>query len=64
MPIMTNVPASMHGRSLASALDLGVAETLDRLRTAWTKYQAYRQTLAVLRDLPTCTLRNLDFQPR
>jgi uncharacterized protein YjiS (DUF1127 family) len=58
---MTNAPASMHGRSLASALDLGVAETLNRLRTAWTKYRAYRQTLAELRNLPTRGLRDLDF---
>jgi uncharacterized protein YjiS (DUF1127 family) len=61
MPTMTNAPASMHGRSLASALDLSVAETLNRLRTAWTKYRAYRQTLAELRNLPTRALRDLDF---
>ena len=58
---MTNAPAATHGRSLASALDLDVAEALDRLRTAWAKYRAYRRTLAELRDLPTRALRDLDF---
>ena len=56
---MTNAPASTHGRSPASALDL--AEVFDRLCTAWTKYRAYRRTLAELRDLPTRALRDLDF---
>ena len=51
---MTNAYASMHGRSLASTLDVGVTGTLDRLRTAWTKYRAYRQ-------MPTRALRDLDF---
>jgi len=58
---MTNAFASMHGRSLASMFDAGVAETGDRLRTAWTKYRTYRQTLSELRDLPTRALRDLDF---
>ena len=58
---MTNAYASMHGRSLASMLDVSVAGTLDRLRTAWTKFWAYRKTLAALRDLPTRALRDLDF---
>ena len=56
---MTNAYASMHGRSLASTLDVGV--TVDRLRAAWTKYRTYRQTLAELRELPTRALRDLDF---
>ena len=58
---MTNAYASMHGRSLASTLDVGVAGTVDRLRTAWTKYVAYRKALAELRDLPTRALRDLAF---
>lgn len=58
---MTNAPASTQGRSLASALDLDVAEAFDRLRTAWTKYRTYRRTLAALRNLPTRALRDLDF---
>ena len=58
---MTNAYASMHGRSLASTLDVGVAGTVDRLRTAWTEYVAYRKALAELRDLPTRALRDLDF---
>jgi uncharacterized protein YjiS (DUF1127 family) len=61
MPTMTNGYASMHGRSLASTLDAGIAGTADRLRTAWTKYRAYRKTLAELRDLPARALRDLDF---
>jgi uncharacterized protein YjiS (DUF1127 family) len=61
MPTMTNAYASMHGRSLASTLDAGVAGTLDRLRTAWANYRTYRKTLAELRDLPTRALRDLDF---
>ena len=58
---MTNAYASMHGRSLASTLDAGVAGTLDRLRTAWANYRTYRKTLAELRDLPARALRDLDF---
>ena len=42
-------------------LDVGVAGTVDRLRTAWTKYVAYRKALAELRDLPTRALRDLAF---
>ena len=61
MPTMTNAYASMHGRSLASTLDEGVTGTVDRLRSAWTKYATYRKTLAELQDLPTCALRDLDF---
>jgi uncharacterized protein YjiS (DUF1127 family) len=61
MPTMTNAYASMHGRSLASTLDANVAGTVDHLRTAWTRYVAYRKTLAELRDLPTRALRDLDF---
>ena len=58
---MTNAYASMHGRSLASTLNVSVAGTLDRLRTAWTKYRTYRKTLAELRGLPSRALRDLDF---
>ena len=61
---MTNAYASMHGRSLASTLDAGVAGTVDRLRTAWTMYRAYRQTLSELRDLPTLRAARPRFQPR
>jgi uncharacterized protein YjiS (DUF1127 family) len=61
MPTMTNADASMHGRSLASMLNVSVAGTVDRLRAAWTKYETYRKTLAELRDLPTRALRDLDF---
>ena len=43
---------------------LSVTGTLDRLRTAATKYTTYRKTLDELRDLPTRALRDLDFQPR
>ena len=42
-------------------LDVSVAGTVDRLRTAATKYATYRKTLAELRDLPTRALRDLDF---
>ena len=58
---MTNAYASTNGRSLASMLDVSVAETVDRLHTAWTKYATYRKTLAELRNLPTRALRDLDF---
>ena len=58
---MTNAYASMHGRSLASMLDVSVAGAVDRLRAAWTKYSTYRKTLAELRDLPPRALRDLDF---
>ena len=58
---MTNAYASMHGRSLASMLDVGVAGTVDRLRASWTKFWTYRKTLSELRDLPTRALRDLDF---
>jgi uncharacterized protein YjiS (DUF1127 family) len=61
MPTMTNAYASMHGRSLASMLDVNVTGTVDRLRAAWTKYATYRKTLAELRDLPIRALRDLDF---
>jgi uncharacterized protein YjiS (DUF1127 family) len=61
MPTMTDAYASTHGRSLASMLDVSVTGTVDRLRTAWTKYTTYRETLAELRDLPTRALRDLDF---
>ena len=58
---MTNAYASTHGRSLASTLDVSVTRTVDRLRSAWTKYATYRKTLVELRDLPTRALRDLDF---
>ena len=58
---MTNAYASMHGRSVASTLDAAVAGTVDRLRTAWTKYRTYRQTLSEFRELPTRALPDLDF---
>ena len=53
---MTNAYASMHGRSLASMLDVSVTGTVDRLRAAWTKYATHRKTLAELRDLLTRAL--------
>ena len=58
---MTSACTSMHGRSLASTLDVSVTRTVDRLRAAWTKYATYRMTLAELPDLPTRALRDLDF---
>ena len=58
---MTNAYSSMHGRSFASMLDVGVTGTGDRLRAAWTKFWTYRKTLSELRDLPTRALRDLDF---
>lgn len=58
---MTNSYASMHGRSLASMLDVSVAGTVDRLRAAWTKHVTYRKTLAELRNLSTRALRDLEF---
>jgi hypothetical protein len=61
MPTMTNAYASMHGRSLASMLDVSVTGTVDRLRAAWTQYATYRKTLAELRDLPTHALRDPNF---
>lgn len=58
---MTNAYASMHGRSLASMLDVNVAGTVDRLRAAWAKHRTYRKTLAELRGLSTRALHDLDF---
>jgi uncharacterized protein YjiS (DUF1127 family) len=58
---MTNAYASTHGRSLPSMLDVSVTGTVDRLRTAWTKYVTYRKTVAELRGLSARTLCDLDF---
>ena len=58
---MTNAYAAMHGRSLASMLDVSATGTVDRLRAVWTKYATHRKTLAELRNLSTWALRDLDF---
>jgi hypothetical protein len=53
--------ASDYGRSRASALEAGVDAALDRVRTAWKQYPAYRRTHAELRDLSPRMLHALDF---
>jgi uncharacterized protein YjiS (DUF1127 family) len=61
MLTMTNAYAAVHGQSLASALEASVGRVSDRSRHAWTKYRAYRRTLAELRALPIDMLLDLDF---